>query len=160
RFRPPDLGRYASVSRNPIASSSISYVDLLSGTGRAHYACNRLHQQIPLRLLGCELLSSGGGQAVILRTAIQFRLLPLRRDEATGLQTVERRVQGSALYLQNIGRTLPNSLPDAMPVLRSPLQSAQNQHVKSALEQVQAVFRCVAFWHCLEDILVDYRIAV
>src|SRR5262249_26076133 len=34
-----------------------------------------------------------------------------------------------------------------MPVLRSPLQCPQNQHVESALKQVQAVFRRVASWH-------------
>src|SRR5215469_3061528 len=108
------------------------FVDLLGRSpkiksGRAHHACNCLHQKIPFRVLVCELLPSGGSQAVILRTAIQFRLLPLRQDKAAGLQTVERRVQGSTLYLQNLGRTLPDSLADAMPVLRSPLQRAQNQ---------------------------------
>ena len=77
-----------------------------------------------------------GCQAVEFGALVGLRLPPFRAHPALLLQAVQRRVERPRLHLQHLGGLRANRLADAIAVLRSPLQGAQNQHPQRPLQQI------------------------
>src|ERR1051325_9655591 len=105
----------------------------MSGLGfsRLHQARDRGADPVPSLLFGGQMFPAGRCQAVIFRTLIVLRLLPLRLGPTLALQPMQRRIERAGLYLEYLARPGPDGLGDAVAVLRSPAQRLQDQHVQS-----------------------------
>src|ERR1051326_2685156 len=96
--------------------------------------CHR--QFAPLRSFVTQTPASGAGQRVILRLALVFAFTPFGRDPAFMFQPVQGRVKRSLRDLQRILRNLLNAEQDAVAMQRPERHGFQNQHVQSALEDI------------------------
>ena len=82
---------------------------------------------------------------VVSRQMIEARALvgishtPLGLQPLPVHQEVERRVERAGLDLEQIVGLRADRLADAVAVLRSPLQGAQDEHVEGGLEELEAL---------------------
>src|SRR6185437_3935732 len=74
-------------------------------------------------------------------------LLPLGAHPTLPLQTVQSRIKGSGLNLQNIRGLGAQRQYDPITMLRSPLQGTQDKHVEGALQQFDAVLIFFFLFH-------------
>src|SRR5437588_1063300 len=104
---------------------------------RAHYAGHSLHEKLPLSFFQRELLFAFRCKLVELCALIVLGYSPLGFDPALAPQPMERRIEAPMLHLQEIVGLGADDLSDAVPVLRSPLQSAEDKQIESALQDVE-----------------------
>src|SRR5262249_27527295 len=89
----------------------------------------------PTRSLVAQLLSAGGRQRIELRASIVVRRPPLRLQEATVLQTVQRRVERALLHGKMPVRDLADAQENSVAVLRAERDGFENQEVEGAGEE-------------------------
>jgi hypothetical protein len=85
-----------------------------------------------------ELPASRLGEFVILGAAIVFRSTPLRFDPAAALESMECRVEGALLDVEDIAGDLLDALGDGPAVQRLKDESLKDEKVESALRQIDA----------------------
>ena len=104
-----------------------------------------MHELRPAILFAQELSLARSRQPVILRTLVRFAHTPFGFEPPVFLQPVQGRIKRAGLHLQEIVGLRANCLSDAVPVLGSPLQGPQDEHVEGALQELEAAF--VSFGH-------------
>jgi hypothetical protein len=84
---------------------------------------------------------SGSGESVILELALQVFActLPLRRDPAFALQSVEGRIERSMLDLKHVICGSLDVLCDLVAVSLAKQECAEDQHVERSLQQFDSV---------------------
>jgi hypothetical protein len=88
----------------------------------------------PFRLFTDKLAASGGGQPVVFEFAIAIAgLFPSRRDPTPPLQSMQSRIEGTMLHLQQIIRGALDVAGDLVPVRGPQQERPQNDHVQRAL---------------------------
>jgi hypothetical protein len=95
----------------------------------------------------CELLPSDQSDPVVLRFAIVFRGAPEGSDEPLILESMERRIEGTVLDLENLTRCFLNNRRDRMSMCRAKNKRSKNEHVEGALQHVTGLiltFSCHA----------------
>jgi hypothetical protein len=107
---------------------------------RAHDPRNGFHHELPLGFLSHELPLSGRGQFVIFCAPVEVGTFPFRGNEATRFQAMKGGIKRAAFNPQQFRRTLADGEADSMPVPRSPLESAQDEHVEGSLEEINSIF--------------------
>src|SRR5262249_26250075 len=91
--------------------------------------------------LGGQRLLAFSGQPVVAGALLVFGRLPFGRDEPLLAQAMQRGVERPVIDLQNVVRSRADGQADAVPVLRTPLKGAQDQHVQRALQKVDPSHR-------------------
>src|SRR5688572_4656462 len=121
-------------------------VSLVLGTGLlffrrggVHDATDGVHHLRPSVTLARQLRLAHRRQAVILRSLVGLAHVPLRFQPPALLQAVQCGIEGPCFNLEQVIGLRADRLSDAVPMLRAPLESPQDQHVERALEQVQAL---------------------
>jgi hypothetical protein len=109
--------------------------------GRSEHSRNRCRQSRPAAALDCELPPAGGGQPVVLRTLVSIADLPGCVDPTLALEPVQGRVERAVIDDQDLLRACAEGDADAVAVLRSPLQRAEDEQIERALEQIRFVTR-------------------
>src|SRR5215831_16578783 len=96
-------------------------------------------------LFRLKLLSPCSSKSVVTRFPIVIRKAPFCFDPALGLQSVECRIKGALLDVENLFRHLLNSVRnrEAMPWIM--LEGFEDQHVEGAVNEVRFFFGHGAF---------------
>src|SRR5688572_1689453 len=90
----------------------------------------------PFGRFGAELLSTGGGELVILRPPVVLGEPPLGLDEAFALEAVKGLVESGVFDGQDVVGALTDPARDAVAMHRFPGQRLENQDVERSLEEV------------------------
>src|SRR5262249_39244267 len=120
-----------------------------------HDAADRVDELRPPILFARELRLARLRQLVVLRALIGFAEVPRRLEPSAIFETVERRVQGAGLDLEEAVGLRPDGLADAVAVLGTPLQGPEDEHVEGALEQLQSLAVGVFGHGCRQSTALD-----
>jgi hypothetical protein len=108
-------------------------------SGRLHHEADGLDESLPFALLGCQLVLARSGEPVVLRALTFLGHLPFRFQPTLLFQPMERWIERSGLDSQKLFGFLSDPLRDSQPVLRSPLQRLQDEHVQRPLQNIHLV---------------------
>src|ERR1700719_250591 len=117
----------------PLENGSEHGLNLL----RRENALDCCRQSVPLGGFFHQLFAAGRCQRIKALLAFIWGDSPLRENPAALLKPLERRIKGSVLHQEFFIRGLLDDSCDALPVLWSKDQRAQNQQVQSALQQFE-----------------------
>jgi len=106
---------------------------------RAHDPGHCLNKKLPLGFFQRELLLTFGRKPVELRALVVLGDSPLGLDPTLAPQPVEGGVEGTVLNLQQVVGLGADDLSDSVAVLGAPLESAEDEEVESALQDVEFV---------------------
>src|ERR1022692_2899475 len=110
------------------SSARLSIYDFVSGW--LDDPSNSRHHAFELADFGGQLLLPGGGQVVIPRAPVIFRLAPLGQDPSFNQHALQRWVERPFFHLQDIFRLLLDVLRDAIAMHRPQSRQAfEDQHV-------------------------------
>ncbi len=98
-----------------------------------HNPRDRLHQLVPTGLFGGKALLAWGGEAVIPRALLVLGHLPLGLNPSLFAKAVQGGIERTVFHLKGFLGSSANGDADSVSMLRTPLQSAQNQHIESTL---------------------------
>ncbi len=112
---------------------------------RPQDASDAFDQALPAVGFGGELFSSGGCQAIEFGFSIVFGCTPEGGDPAAVFEAIESRVEGTVFHLEDFIGAEFDGVGDGVPVGGADYESAEDQHVESALEQI--AFRFGFLWH-------------
>src|SRR5262249_49375657 len=91
----------------------------------------------PPILFARQLGFARGGQAVVFRPLVGLADAPFGFEPAALFEPVQGRIQRARFDSEERVGPGANRLPDAMAVLRPPLERAENEHVQGALEELE-----------------------
>src|SRR5215471_15917670 len=91
---------------------------------------------LPVARLFRKLLPSLARKLVELRLAVVFRVAPLRVDQALLLEPMQRRIERSLVYLQDVIRYLLDALGNTPSVHWSLGEGPQDQEIQGPLQQI------------------------
>src|SRR5439155_11089163 len=103
---------------------------------RTEDAADRSCHASPLAGFGGQLLASGFGQRIKACPAVVVRRAPFGANPSTRFKALERRIQRAVIHEQRFFGLLLNGARDALAMLRTKQQRAQDQQVESALQEV------------------------
>src|SRR5215471_14159940 len=103
---------------------------------RAQHAGDRRGQAIPVRALLVELRATETRERIEARVAAGVGRRPRRAKPAALLETMQRRVERSLLYLHDVAGHLLQPPRDGVAVDRTERDDFQDQHVERALQDV------------------------
>src|ERR671919_2030070 len=100
------------------------------------HAADGVGHALPFPRFDSELTAARRGEVVILGAAAQLRDLPLGLDPALVLETMESRIKGALIDLQDVLGNLLDALGDGPAVQGILLQRAQDQQIERAGQQI------------------------
>ena len=87
--------------------------------------------------LGAELLSSLGGELVVLGFAVVLRESPLGLEESAFLHAMERGIEGAFFDLESLVGGVADPGGDGVSVSRSPGQGLEDEEIEGPLKEVE-----------------------
>src|ERR1051326_8860130 len=127
-------------------SSNLSAQRIASRLVCLHHQVDCRRQPVPVGQFFFHLRASAARQRVELSLTPAIGLGPVSLDPTLLLQPVQRRVEGTLLFLQFFFRDLLNTLGDGPAVLGLERKGLENQKIQSALHQI------ARFTHISDDL--------
>ena len=108
------------------------------GGPRIQHLSDRAHELVPARNLVAQTPPPRGRQAIDARALVAFRELPFCVEQALELEPLERRIELSRLSLNRGSGGAADCVSDSVTVQRTEGESAQDEHIKRALQEFEA----------------------
>jgi len=95
--------------------------------------------EFPCGLLCAEPLTAEARERVEPGAAVGLGIFPFGAEPALFFEAMESRIERAVFNLENVERVGADGLADAVAVLGAPLESAQDEEVEGALQDVEFV---------------------